>query len=150
MIRVLVVEDGTEYIDTLRRFLPEGFAWERAGSGPEALERLQKPGIPLVFLDMRFDRCPPELLLGDMQAALDRMDGDVVAARRFLEDHQGSYILAALRDGGHRMPVLLSYDFGGEPRRWERIAARNAPVDFLSGNAGPGEIARALRQLLDR
>ena len=37
--------------------------------------------------------------------------------------------------------MLLSYDFANEPRRWQRIEARYAPVEYLAGNAEPGEIA---------
>ena len=147
-IRVLVIEDGSEYTDTLGRFLADGFAWARAGSGPEGLSRLTGSAYDVVFLDMRFDRCPPDQLLGDLPATVERHDGDAVAARRFLEDHQGTYVLAAIRDAGHRIPVLLSCDFAGEPRRWDRLASRYPPVAYLGGNAGPGEIAAALRGLL--
>lgn len=147
-ISVLVIEDGSEYTDTLRRFLADGFAWARAGSGPDGLAMLGSGAYDVVFLDMRFDRCPPDRLLGDLAATTERLDGDAVAARRFLEDHQGTYVLAAIRDAGLPIPVLLSCDFAGEPRRWERIASRYAPVAYLGGNAGPAEIAAALRGLL--
>ena len=148
MLRILVIEDGTEYSDTLGRFLSAGFAWSRAGCGPEALRILEKSTFDAVFLDMRFDRCPADQLLGDLMLTTERHDGDAVAARRFLEDHQGSYILAGMRIAGHRLPVLFSYDFGGEPRRWERIANRYAPVEFLAGNAGPGEISASLQRMV--
>ena len=147
-MRVLVVEDGFEYIETLQRFLPEGFDWERAGSGPEALERLTDGGWEVVFLDMRFDRVTDEQLLGDLAATADRFNGDPVQARHFLEDHQGNYILAAIREAGHTVTVLLSYDFEDEPRRWSRLVEAFAPVDYLPDNASPGEIARRLKRLL--
>jgi CheY-like chemotaxis protein len=149
-MNVLVVEDGSEYVDTLGRFLRDGFAWTRAGCGAEALAALGSAPCDAVFLDMRFDRCPADRLLGNLEHAIDRFNGDPIQARRFLEDHQGAFILAAIREAGHRTPVLVSYDFGGEPRRWERIAVRQAPVAWVPGNAGPGEIAAALRELAAR
>jgi CheY-like chemotaxis protein len=147
VIRALVVEDGTEYVDTLRRFLSDGFSWERASSGPEALAMLAAGEFSVVFLDMRFDRCPSDQLLGSLEEAIDRFNGDVLQARRFLEDHQGNYILAAFRARGLAVPVLLSFDFANEPRRWDRIKARYAPVEYLPGNAEPGEIAARLRRM---
>lgn len=147
MIDVLVVEDGFEYSETLQRFLPDGFRWQRAGSGPQALALLGERTWDALFLDMRFDRAPEDELLGDVSEVADRFNGDPVQARRFLEDHQGNYILAALREAGQGLPVLLSYDFDGEPRRWERLAERFGPVDYLPDNASPADIAQRLRRL---
>ena len=143
---MLVVEDGHEYSETLLRFLPD-FTWERAGSGPEALKRLAAERFDALFLDMRFDRVPVDQLLGDLVATADRFNGDPGQARQFLEDHQGNYVLAAIRDAGYRVPVLMSYDFEGEPRRWQRIVEKYAPVDHLPDNASPAEIAERFRQL---
>ncbi len=147
-IRVLVVEDGTEYTDTLSRFLTEGFGFVRAGSGPEALERLAEGSFDVVFLDMRFDRVAEDRLLGDPAEAADRFNGDAVQARRFLEDHQGTYVLAELRAQGHAQPVLMSYDFSWEPRRWRNLSARYGPLDFLVDVASPTEVAQRLRALV--
>lgn len=146
-MRVLIVEDGLEYSETFGRFLGDGFAWERAGNGPEALERLAEGGWDAVFCDMRFDRVPPPRLLGDLAATADQFNGDPEQARRFLEDHQGNYVLAAIREAGHGVPVLMSYDFGEEPRRWQRLAQRYAPVDYLPDNASPADVADRLRAL---
>jgi DNA-binding LytR/AlgR family response regulator len=145
-MRVLIVEDGFEYSETLRRFLPD-IEWERAGGGPEALARLAGEAFDAVFLDMRFDRVEEDALLGDLAAVADRFNGDPVQARAFLQDHQGVYVLAALREAGHALPALVSYDFGGEPRRWSRLAAEHAPVDYLPDVAGPVEIRSRLLTL---
>jgi CheY-like chemotaxis protein len=147
MIRVLVVEDGTEYSDTFRRFLADGFTWERAGSGRDALLRLSAERFDVVFCDMRFDRVPDDALLGDLAATADRFNGDPAQARRFLQDHQGTYVLAAVREAGHRVPVLMSHDFSDEPRRWERLAHTYAPIDHLPDNAGPPDVAARVRAL---
>lgn len=147
-MRVLVIEDGYEYSETLGRFLSEGFEWVRAGSGPQGLAALSDGSTyDVVFLDMRFDRAPKGELLGDVEAIADRFNGDPVQARRFLEDHQGNFVLKALRDAGHLVPVLLSYDFDGEPRRWQRLVDRYPPVDYLPDNASPANISSRLRAL---
>lgn len=146
-MRILIVEDGHEYVETLGRFLPD-IAWVRAGSGPQAVAKLAAERFDAVFCDMRFDRVPDDELLGDVAETADQFNGDPVQARRYLQDHQGTYVLAAIRAAGQRVPVLMSYDFEGEPRRWERLKHRHAPVDFLPDQASPAEIRRRLAALV--
>jgi len=144
-MKVLIVEDGTEYSTTLARFL-EGFVLERAGDGATALRRLAEDHFDVVFLDMRFDRVAPGQLLGDLAAAADRCNGDRERALRFLEDHQGAYVLAAIREAGRGIPVVFSYDFEDEPRRWKNLEQRFAPLSYLNSNAGPDQIRAALER----
>jgi hypothetical protein len=146
-VRVLIVEDGFEYVECLARFLPH-LTFERAGSGPAALAALGGSWFDAVFLDMRFDRAPEAELLGDVQQAAERFNGDVVQARRFLEDQQGTYVLTAIREAGHRHGVLLSYDFGGELRRFERLAERHGPLAWVGDTASPAEIGARLASLV--
>lgn len=143
-VRVLVVEDGEEYIRNLGRFLSDAFGLTRAGSGGEALEVLGRQEFDVVFLDMRFDRTPSEALLGDLEAVADRFNGDLERAMRFLEDNQGAYVLAALREAGCDLPVVFSHDFTDEPRRWANLEARYAPLDYLPDNAGPDDVSERL------
>ena len=144
-MRVLVVEDGLEYTTSFERFIGAPFEFVRAGSGREALEALATGSFDLLFLDMRFDRATE--LLGDLQALVDRYNGDSARARRFLEDNQGAYVLAAIRDAGHGQPALMSYDFDGEPRRFENLRARYGPLAYLTDTAGPQETRKALLDL---
>ncbi|MEM6925660.1 MAG: response regulator [Myxococcota bacterium] len=147
-LRVLVVEDGTEYTDTMNRFLASrGFTFARAGSGPEALRAVADGAHDVVFLDMRFDRVPDTDLLGDLAQAIDRCNGDPVAGRDFLQEHQGTYVLSALREAGCTLPVLLSYDFSNETRRFARLAERHGPLDHCRDVASPDEVASRLRRL---
>ncbi len=143
-VRVLVIEDGEEYIRNFGRFLPSRFELQRAGSGAEALDLLDRLAFDVVFLDMRFDRVAPEALLGDLDQVADRFNGDRERALRFLEDNQGAYVLAALRDHGCGLPVVFSHDFTDEPRRWTNLARRYAPLDYLADNAGPHEVSERL------
>jgi len=143
-VRVLVIEDGEEYIRNLGRFLPEHFELLRAGSGAEALALLAEGRFEVIFLDMRFDRVPPESLLGSLEQVADRFNGDLDRALRFLEDNQGAYVLAALRDAGCALPVVFSHDFTDEPRRWVNLERRYAPLDYLPDNAGPDLVSERL------
>lgn len=144
--RILVIEDGSEYVENLTRFLGEEFDFSRAGDGLEALERLARDGVDAIFLDMKFDRA--RRLLGDLGALVDRFVGDEERARRFLEDNQGAYVLAALREAGHVQPVLFSYDFDGEPRRYRNLEGRYGPLAYLADTADPAQIREAIRGLL--
>lgn len=140
--RVLVIEDGFEYITNLRQFLGGALVLDRAGDGPAALSILESSAFDAIFLDMRFDRAPT--LLGDLDELCARFAGDTARARRFLEDNQGTYILAALREAGCGLPVVMSYDFDGEPRRFQNLAKRYGPLGYLNDAAGPVEIRAAL------
>jgi len=144
-IKVLVVEDGHEYSTNLRRFLSEYFRFERAGDGFEALSALEQTTWDVVFLDMRFDRA--ERLMGDPKPLTERFGGDLERARRLLEDNQGTHILEAIRAAGNYVPVLFSYDFDGEPRRYRNLEQRYGPLGYLPDTAGPAEIRAALNAL---
>jgi CheY-like chemotaxis protein len=149
-VRVLVVEDGEEYTRNLQRFLTDGFGFQRAGDGAQALEALAGGGFDLVFLDMRFDRVAPGVLLGDLAETAERFNGDPVRARQFLEEHQGAYILAAIRAAGCGLPALFSHDFDGEPRRWANLVRLYAPVHYLPDNASPSAIRSTLLRAVGR
>jgi CheY-like chemotaxis protein len=117
----------------------------RAGDGAAALAALAEGRFDLLFLDMRFDRVQPAQLLGDLAATADRFNGDPLRARQFLEEHQGTYILAAIRAAGHTLPAVFSHDFDGEPRRWANLVKLYAPVSYLPDNASAAEILGVLR-----
>ena len=139
-MKVLIVEDGTEYIDRARRWMGEGFEFDRAGSGLEALEALRQFAYPLVWMDMDFKRCPEDQLLGWEQAGLDRFSGDRVRMREHLWEHQGVYILEAIRAAGWTGPVVFSHDFSEAPKRWTHLCQRYGPLDWLPEAANPAEI----------
>ena len=147
-MRVLVIEDGEEYIRTLTRFCADVFDFTRAGDGPAALAlldaALELQPFDRVFLDMRFDRVSPAVLLGDIGTTAERFNGDPNRARQFLEDNQGAYVLAALRAAGHTLPVVFSHDFDAEPKRWASIERMYAPVRYLPDNASADAIRAAL------
>ncbi|MDG1479699.1 MAG: response regulator [Myxococcota bacterium] len=147
MERVLVVEDGFEYIHNLTRFLGSDFSFERAGDGFAALEMLSGGSFSAIFLDMKFDRA--EKLLGDLAQLHRRFAGDESRARRFLENNQGTYVLAAIRDAGVSLPIVFSYDFDSEPRRFRNLHRRYAPLSYLTDTASPAQMRQTFRDAID-
>jgi CheY-like chemotaxis protein len=143
-IKVLVVEDGDEYITNLTTFVAEGVSYRQAKSGGQACEMLTAELPDLVFLDMRFDRTPVEELLGDMVQLTGRFNGDIGRARRFQQDNQGLFILRALRDAGFRRPVILSYDFGVEEKRFRALSSKDPGLYYCPDYAD----AKVIRQTI--
>lgn len=147
-MRVLVVEDGYEYFDTFSRFLAEDFDWVRAGHAEEALLFLAEAEFDAVLLDMCFDRIPEGQLLGDVHEAAERFNGDRQRGLLFLQEYQGNYILASIRQAGFVGPVILSYDFDDEPRRWRHLSGRFPPLAYLPDNFSPRLVAEKLQSLV--
>ena len=146
---VLIIEDGFEYTDRAHQWLGEDFEFTRAGNGAEALALIQETAFGLVYLDMNFNRVPLDELLGPWNEIFDRFGGDREQARGFLETHQGVYILSALREAGCGLPVLVSYDFSAEPKRWAHLRSQYKPLHYLSDNAGPDQVHNALTELME-
>ena len=146
-MRVLVVEDGHEYTDTLERFAGDAAQWIRAGSGEQAAKCLRETPYDAIFLDMRFDRVDDDDLVGDLAGATIRF-GDRTRAAHYLQENQGVIILQWLRSQSVTTPVLLSYNFDEEPRRWSRLADALGPVAYVPDSASPMGIVEAVRTLV--
>lgn len=147
---ILIVEDGDEYLHTLTRLVP-GPRWVQVHSGQAALDVLARERIDLVYLDMRFDRVPRADLLGDHAAATREHNGDPERAWRHLANHQGLYVLAALREAGHgALPVVLAYDFSREAGRLAFLRKSHPSLQWLPDAVTPGQIRKALEQALAR
>lgn len=143
-IDVLVVEDGDEYLTNLTTFVSDGFSYRQARSGAEACRMIEERSPDLVYLDMRFDRTPEEELLGSMVDLTARFNGDVGRARRFQQDNQGLFVLRALREAGFRGPVILSYDFGPEERRFSALSARDPALRYCPDYADATTIRQTI------
>lgn len=149
-IKVLVVEDGDEYITNLTTFVSRGIRYTQAKSGDQACALLRSVEPDLVYLDMRFDRTPIEALLGDLVALTARFNGDVARARAFQQDNQGLFILRALRDAGFRGPVILSYDFSAEERRFRALSDKDPALSYCPDFADAGTIFAAIHRAVGR
>lgn len=150
LLDVLVVEDGDEYLTNLSTFVADGIAYRQARSGWEACQMIADRRPDLVYLDMRFDRTPEADLLGSLVELTARFNGDVGRARRFQQDNQGLFILRALRDGPFQGPVILSYDFGPEERRFRALSARDSSLSYCPDYANAQEIRAAMLKAVGR
>ena len=116
MKRVLVIEDGTEYAEFARLFLGPDFQVAAARSAAEALATAAAGPVDVLLIDLRFDRAPADVLVGDLEGtALRLFAGDQERALRHLQDQQGVLILAELRKAGHAQPAVFVHEF--PPRR---------------------------------
>ena len=146
--RVLIVEDGDEYLENLSKFVP-GPRYTQAHNGRDAVAILAARRIDLIYLDMRFDRIPEGDLMGDHAAATKEHNGDPVRAWRFLQTNQGLYILEAIRNGGHaHIPVILAYDFTRQKKRYEHLARIHPSLHWVPDDVSPGEIRSLMNGLI--
>ena len=146
--KVLVVEDGSEYVDgferlTAARGLDAVFTRARDLESARAALAADRPGA--VFLDVVFDRTPEASLTGNADSLVARFGGDRARAVRHLATNQGFYILDALAPLLAGMPVILAYDFAVEPLRLEALRQR---VPRLSGLEDGSSISQALDMML--
>jgi hypothetical protein len=108
-MRLVIVEDGTEYLEFARVFLAD-YELVAARSLSDALAAAATADRFLI--DLRFERAPIEALVGDMTSTAERLfGGDTARALRHLQDQQGTLILAELRRAGHRQPALFVHEF---------------------------------------
>jgi len=147
---VLVVEDGDEYLTNLTTFVADGIEYRQARSGAEACRMASAQPPDLVYLDMRFDRIPDAELLGSMVELTARFNGDVGRARRFQQDNQGLFILRALRESAFTGPVILSYDFSAEERRFRALSARDPALTYCPDYADARAIRAAIMSAVGR
>ena len=111
MSTLLIVEDGTEYLEFFRLFIKEKHQYRHAQTGAAAIGILEEEPVDMVILDMRFDRCEPDDLLGDIaKVAAEYFGGDAGRAQRYVEENQGTLILSAMREAGYDQPVLFVHD----------------------------------------
>ena len=146
--RVLVVEDGFEYVEGFERIASArglGIAFSRAQDLQSARAALASDRPDALFLDVVFDRTPEEDLEGDRDALVARFGGDRVRAVRHLATHQGFYVLDALAPLLSPITVVLAYDFAAEPQRLEALRGR---VPGLRGLPDGTSLSAALDLLL--
>ncbi|HKD18041.1 MAG TPA: hypothetical protein VKG23_09235 [Thermoanaerobaculia bacterium] len=147
---VLVVEDGTEYAEAFGRLSGDVGPVEllHATHAAQARAILSTRRVDGVFLDVVFDRTPPEQLAGDRAELERRFAGDRAGALEHLAFHQGFYLLAELAPSiPAGTPVLLAHDFSSEPGR---LAALQATVPGLEGVPESETTTQILRRLTRR
>jgi len=139
--RLLVIEDGDEYAEFARVFLAD-LEVTAAHSAADALAALRAHGADALLIDLRFDRAPASALVGDLDATAARLfAGDRERALRYLQDEQGTLILADLRAAGFALPALFVHDF--PPRRLANLRRLYGDVNAVS-SLDAATIRRAL------
>jgi CheY-like chemotaxis protein len=139
---LLVVEDGTEYAEFARLFLGDAFTIAHAQSAGEALELAAASPPDALLIDLRFDRTPVDALVGDLEQTASRLfSGDTGRALRYLQDQQGTLVLAELRQAGFDAPAVFVHDF--PPRRLENLRRLYGRVEAV-----PSFDATAIRNAL--
>lgn len=144
VIDVLIVEDGDEYLTNLTTFVAEGIEYRQAHNGRQAQQMIVERRPDLVYLDMRFDRIPVADLLGSVVELTARFNSDAARARQFQQYNQGLFILHAIRDAGFTGPVILSYDFAVEERRFKALSARDPALHYCPDYADAQTIRAAI------
>lgn len=147
---VLVVEDGHEYYQNLTRFV-DGPCYLQVHTGAAALSALAEHQVDVVYLDMRFDRIERSQLLGDMGDLARRLGGSQERALRHLQNHQGLYILEAMRGAGYgHLPVILAYDFSHERERFAHLSRQHPNLTWVPDAITPEEIRGRIMRLSGR
>lgn len=135
---LIVVEDGTEYVDRFRRFLGAGLRFLRAGCFAEALALLEqeRENARGLLLDQDFRRTAPELLVDERGES----------SPEALAEIQGILILRALRSRGVALPALLFADLDDDART-QRLERELGPLSVIPSTEGLAQIARRLERL---
>src|SRR5262245_30884285 len=139
--RLVVCEDGTEYVDRFRRFLGDAFEFVPAGGYVAALAAA--PDADGLLLDLDFRRTPAADLVDERGAAPRAPDE---AAHRRLAGSQGILILRGLRAAGVRLPAILFADLDDaeQARFLERTLA---PLVIAASRLGIKEIAALMARM---
>jgi hypothetical protein len=142
-MRLVVIEDGSEYVERFRRFLGGGeFTFVPAGDFAAA-RVAAAAGAEGLLLDLDFRRTPPERLVDEHGAAPAALDA---GRRARLAETQGILILRQLRAAGVALPAILFADIddGGQARFLETTLA---PLRIASSRLGLPEIAALMRAM---
>lgn len=140
-VRILLIEDGCEYEEFVRAFLPE-LDLVVAHDGAEALAALERGAVDALLVDLRFERTPDERLVGDVPGLARRaFGGDEERARRWLRDQQGTLVLEALRAHGFVQRAVFVHAFA--PERLANLRRLYGDVVCV-----PGFDAKAMRAAL--
>ena len=146
-MQVLIIEDGDEYLESLSRFVI-GPQYAQVRCAAEALQWLRQEHADVIYLDMRFDRLERSRLLGDVQDAVRRHNGNSERGYRYLANNQGLFILEELRRHGYgHVPVILAYDFSHELSRFAVLSERHPNLSWIPDAISPEEIQARLDRL---
>ena len=140
-LKLVVCEDGREYLERFQRFLGESFDFLPAHDFAEAHAAAgMADGL---LLDLDFRRTPGERLVdeqGNVPGALD------AGTRARLSETQGILILRGLRARGVGLPAVLFADLD-DPTQVAFLERTLAPLTIADSRRGLTEIAALLRAM---
>ncbi len=143
--RILIVEDGHEYIDRFNRFWGTAYDFVRASYLAEAEGHLD-PAPMALLLDLDFRRTAAKFLVDEQ--GLTAPDRSPAENARLMPD-QGVLILMALRKRGVCTPAILFADFN-DPARDGFLCRQLAPLWVIPSHVGMSEIGDRLCDLATR
>jgi hypothetical protein len=143
-MRLIVCEDGSEYIDRFRRFLGAAFEFVPAHDYAEA--RAAAEGADGIVLDLDFRRTPPERLVNEHGPAVAPLDP---GTRARLSERQGILILRQLRAAGVALPAILFADLP-DATQARFLQSTLAPLAIAESRLGLPEIAALMRAAVGR
>jgi hypothetical protein len=142
-IRLVVCEDGDEYLQRFRRFLGEAFEFLPARDFAEAARvAARADGL---LLDLDFRRTPADRLVDERGPTPTPLDA---GTRARLAETQGILILRRLRAGGVALPAVLFADLEESQRAF--LERTLAPLSVAGSRLGIAEIAALLREIAVR
>ena len=141
--RLLVVEDGHEYVERFRRFLTHEFDIVRAGCLAEARDQLVS-GCCGLLLDLDFRRTSPAELVDEQGQTRADLPAD---EHKRLAESQGIFLLRALRAGGRVEPALLFADID-DAEQVSFLERSLAPLEILGGDVSLPDIVRRIRAMV--
>ncbi len=116
--KMLVVEDGSEYEEFAKTFLGDRYDVVSVHSAAEALGALRAGPFDALLVDLRFERAPASVLVGDVESTARRLfGGDRTRALRWIKDQQGTLVLAEIRKAGFAQRAVFVHDFPEERLR---------------------------------
>jgi hypothetical protein len=143
--RIVVCEDGDEYVTRFARLLGQELQFQSATSFAQA-KRLLDEGAAGMLLDLDFRRTDPGELVDESGACHPGLNAN---ERRRLAQSQGILILRALRGLGLHAPAILFADFD-DPMQTEYLTRTLAPLVVVPSSESLPSIAEHIRRLTAR
>ncbi len=142
--RLLMCEDGNEYLERFERFLGAQFEFIQSRDFGMLLAQLERcQPVAGILLDLDFRRAEESRLVDDEGQPISRLSKE---ERTRLVGNQGIAILASLRQKGWRTTVLLFADIE-EPRQREYLTTKFAPLELIASHVGLSELQRRFEAL---
>ena len=147
--KILVVEDGTEYVDAFRRLAPQGaeVEWLHAPDAATARRLLAEHDVEAIFLDVVFDRTPSGGAGRGSARLWSRASRATASAPS--STSRATRVSTSPRPSRPAIPpgarVLLAYDFSSDPARLEALRETLPGLEGVEEGTSASRLVRRLR-----